>query len=120
YVQAQQMRLRILNDFQNAFKEVDAIVTPTIPFTAPKIGENEINLNGRKVDFLEHFIRYTIPGSSPGIPSISLPCGFSDGLPVGLQVFGDLFQEQNVLDVAYAFEKATTFHTQKPDLSKIK
>ncbi len=101
YLKAQKVRTVINNEFAAAFAKYDVIVTPTSPTVAFPIGA--------KVDdpyamYLNDV--YTLPASVAGLPSISLPCGFSEGLPVGLQIIGNFFDEGRVLQVASAFEGA--------------
>ena len=101
YLKAQKVRTVINNEFAAAFAKYDVIVTPTSPTVAFAIGA--------KVDdpyamYLNDV--YTLPASVAGLPSISVPCGFSDGLPVGLQIIGNFFDEGRVLQVASAYEAA--------------
>lgn len=102
YVKAQKVRTKIIQDFENAFAEVDAIVGPVTPTAAFGIGENTSDpLKMYLADAL------TIPASAAGVPGISVPCGFNDaGLPIGLQVIGPQFKEEVVLKVADAYERA--------------
>ncbi len=110
YKKAQQVRTLIKNDFEKAFKEVDFIVTPTVPSTAFKIGE--------KIDDpLQMYLSdiFTISVNLGGLPAISIPCGFNkDGLPVGLQIIGKPFNESEILQLAFAYEQSTPWHTKKP------
>ena len=102
YLKAQKVRALISRDFSEAFQKVDAIVTPTAPTPAFKLGE-------RTEDPLQMYLAdiYTVTGSLSGIPGISVPCGKTQaGLPVGLQIFGPHFKEGQVLRLAHAFEKA--------------
>ena len=102
YLKAQKMRALIARDFAQAFEQVDAIVTPTSPVTAFRLGE-------RTADPLAMYLAdiYTVTGSLAGVPGISVPCGKTEeGLPVGLQIFGQPFGEARVLQLAQAFEKA--------------
>ena len=102
YLKAQKMRALIARDFANAFGQVDAILTPTSPVPAFRLGE-------RASDPLAMYLAdiYTVTGSLAGVPGISVPCGkTSEGLPVGLQIFGQPFGEARVLQLAQAFEKA--------------
>ncbi|MEB3101768.1 amidase [Ferviditalea candida] len=117
YLQAQQLRLRLNRDFNAAFGSVDVLVTPTLPFIPTDIGQDRLMLNGRMVNFLDHVIRFTAPGNLTGLPSLSIPCGLSQGMPVGMQIMGPAFKEETLLQVAYAFEKANPLKT-KPYLSK--
>jgi aspartyl-tRNA(Asn)/glutamyl-tRNA(Gln) amidotransferase subunit A len=102
YLKGQKVRALIAQDFRDAFTKVDAIVTPTSPVTAFKLGE-------RTNDPLQMYLAdiYTVTGSLAGVPGISVPCGKVCGnLPVGLQVFGPAFGEARVLQLAHAFEQA--------------
>jgi aspartyl-tRNA(Asn)/glutamyl-tRNA(Gln) amidotransferase subunit A len=102
YLKAQKVRSLIARDFAEAFAQVDAIITPTSPVPAFRLGE-------RTVDPLAMYLAdiYTVTGSLAGVPGISVPCGkTSEGLPVGLQIFGQTFGEARVLQLAHAFEKA--------------
>ena len=102
YLKGQKVRALIAQDFRDAFNKVDAIVTPTSPVPAFKLGE-------RTDDPLQMYLAdiYTVTGSLAGIPGISVPCGKICGkLPVGLQIFGPAFGEARVLQLAHAFEQA--------------
>ncbi len=105
YLRAQKVRALIARDFSEAFQRVDAIVTPTAPTPAFKLGE-------KTQDPLQMYLAdiYTVTGSLAGIPGISVPCGKSaEGLPVGMQILGPPFSESRVLQLAYAFEAAGGF-----------
>jgi aspartyl-tRNA(Asn)/glutamyl-tRNA(Gln) amidotransferase subunit A len=102
YLKGQKVRALIAKDFRDAFEKVDAIVTPTSPVPAFRLGE-------RSQDPLQMYLAdiYTVTGSLAGVPGISVPCGKVCGkLPVGLQIFGASFDEARVLQLAYAFEQA--------------
>ncbi len=110
YGKAQAVRTLITRDFADAFKEVDVIVTPTMPTPAFKLGE-------KAQDPLQMYLSdiYTISVNLAGVPAISVPCGFSSGtLPIGLQIIGRPFEEDKILRVAYAYEQATDWHTKRP------
>jgi aspartyl-tRNA(Asn)/glutamyl-tRNA(Gln) amidotransferase subunit A len=109
YVKAQKVRTLIKRDFDEAFERVDAIVAPTTPTVAFGIGS-------RMDDPYQMYLAdvFTIPANMAGIPGISIPCGFSDGLPVGMQVLGKAFDERTVLAIAHAYEQATDWHTKEP------
>jgi aspartyl-tRNA(Asn)/glutamyl-tRNA(Gln) amidotransferase subunit A len=101
-LKGQKVRALIAEDFRRAFTQVDAIVTPTSPVPAFKLGE-------RSNDPLQMYLAdiYTVTGSLAGLPGISVPCGRIGGeLPVGLQIFGPAFGEARVLQLAQAFESA--------------
>jgi aspartyl-tRNA(Asn)/glutamyl-tRNA(Gln) amidotransferase subunit A len=111
YVKAQKVRTLIRRDFERVFEEFDVIITPTSPTVAFGIGERTADPFKMKLaDIL------TIPANMAGIPGISIPCGFSDGLPIGLQILGKSFDEETILRAAYAFEQATEFRDRKPDV----
>ncbi|PKG25137.1 Asp-tRNA(Asn)/Glu-tRNA(Gln) amidotransferase subunit GatA [Niallia nealsonii] len=111
YKKAQKVRTLIKKDFEDVFEKYDVIIGPTTPTPAFKIGENvEDPLTMYANDIL------TIPVNLAGVPGISVPCGFSNGLPLGLQIIGKHFDEQSIYKVAYAFEQATDYHNQKPTL----
>ncbi|MFC0558978.1 Asp-tRNA(Asn)/Glu-tRNA(Gln) amidotransferase subunit GatA [Halalkalibacter alkalisediminis] len=111
YKKAQQVRTLIKQDFEKVFEKYDVIIGPTTPTPAFKIGENTKDpLTMYANDIL------TIPVNLAGVPGISVPCGFKDGLPLGLQIIGKHFDESTVYRVAHAFEQATDYHTQKPTL----
>jgi len=112
YKKAQQARTLIKRDFDEAFKAVDIIVTPTAPTPAFKIGE-------KTDDPLQMYLSdiYTISVNLAGIPGLSLPCGLTrERLPVGMQILGKHFDEETVLRAAYAYEQATEWHKRKPTL----
>lgn len=112
YLRALKVRTLIKNDFDNAFKELDCIVTPTAPTTAFKIKE--------KIDDpLKMYLSdiFTISVNLAGIPAISVPCGFSkDGLPIGLQILAKPFNEETIFRTAYTYEQNTEWHKTKPNL----
>ena len=102
YLKGQKVRSLIAQDFRDAFNKVEAILTPTSPVTAFRLGE-------RTADPLQMYLAdiYTVTGSLAGVPGISVPCGKVDGeLPVGLQIFGPAFCEARILQLAHAFEQA--------------
>ena len=112
YLKAQKVRTLIIQDFENAFKEVDVLIAPVSPFPAWKIGE-------KKEDPIAEYLAdaYTIPVNCAGIPGLSVPCGFTTSkLPVGLQIIGPQFSEDLLLKVGSAYEQATEWHKAKPSL----
>jgi aspartyl-tRNA(Asn)/glutamyl-tRNA(Gln) amidotransferase subunit A len=104
YGSAQRVRTKIADDFRDAFKQVDFVVTPTSPTVAFKLGERTENPLAM---YLSDY--FTVPMSLAGIPTISIPVGLSEGLPVGLQLAGPAFSESRILDAAHALEKAVAF-----------
>lgn len=117
YLQAQQLRQQLKKDFQRAFEKVHVLITPTLPIMPPKIGDEHADLNGEKVDLINHIIRFTGPGNLTGLPALSVPCGLKDGMPIGLQIIGPAFKEANVLNVGYAIEKTNPLANVKPQLA---
>ncbi len=111
YLRAQKMRTLIKQDFDNALERFDVIVCPTSPTTAFKIGEKTSNP-------IEMYLAdvFTLPLNLAGLPGAVVPCGFADGLPIGLQIIGKVLDEATILRVAHAYEQATEWHKQKPVL----
>ncbi|MCF8067616.1 MAG: Asp-tRNA(Asn)/Glu-tRNA(Gln) amidotransferase subunit GatA [Desulfobacterales bacterium] len=112
YRKASQVRSLIMSDFRNAFESCDVILSPVAPTPAFKIGE-------KSDDPLTMYLSdiFTLSANLAGIPGMSLPCGFSpDGLPIGLQIMGNHFDEGTMLKVAYNFEQATDFHMKRATL----
>jgi aspartyl-tRNA(Asn)/glutamyl-tRNA(Gln) amidotransferase subunit A len=104
YGRAQRVRTKIAEDFAEAFAQVDLIVTPTSPTVAFRLGEKTADPWSM---YLNDYC--TVPMSLAGIPAISIPCGLSDGLPVGFQIAGPVFSENRLLDAAFALERALGF-----------
>jgi aspartyl-tRNA(Asn)/glutamyl-tRNA(Gln) amidotransferase subunit A len=112
YLRAQKVRTLIKNDFEEAFKHVDVIATPTTPEVAFRMGE-------KTDDPLKMYLSdiFTNSVNLAGVPGISIPCGFNGaGLPVGLQIIGRNFDEESILKVADAYERTTEWHKRRPTL----
>ncbi|MBE9032877.1 Asp-tRNA(Asn)/Glu-tRNA(Gln) amidotransferase subunit GatA [filamentous cyanobacterium LEGE 11480] len=112
YLKAQKVRTLIKQDFDKAFEKVDVLVSPTAPTTAFKLDE-------KFSDPLSMYLNdlMTIPVNLAGLPGMSVPCGLdSNGLPVGLQIVGNVLREDQIFQVAHAFEQATEWHQQAPKL----
>ena len=109
YLKAQKIRRLICNDFINAFNEVDFILTPTAPTPAFK-------LNEKKNDPLAMYLSdiFTIAVNLAGLPAISIPAGFSNNLPVGVQLIGKQFDESRILNAAHLFQQETEWHREYP------
>jgi aspartyl-tRNA(Asn)/glutamyl-tRNA(Gln) amidotransferase subunit A len=110
YKKAQQVRTLIRREFDAAFEKVDVLITPTTPTTAFKLGEIQDPVVMHANDVC------TVPANIAGIPGLSIPCGTIDGLPVGLQFLGAHLSEAMLLRAAYAYEQASSWHTQHPVL----
>ncbi|MBQ3541117.1 MAG: Asp-tRNA(Asn)/Glu-tRNA(Gln) amidotransferase subunit GatA, partial [Phascolarctobacterium sp.] len=104
YNKAMQIRTLIRRDFEEAFQKCDVILTPTSPVVAYPIDG--------KMDPLQIYMLdvTTIPVNMAGLPGISIPCGFVDGMPVGMQLIGKILDEETILRAAYTFEQATEYH----------
>ncbi|ADZ91018.1 Asp-tRNA(Asn)/Glu-tRNA(Gln) amidotransferase subunit GatA [Marinomonas mediterranea] len=113
YVKAQRIRRLIKEDFVKAYQEVDVIMGPVAPTTAFGLGEKTTDPVAM---YLEDI--YTLSVNLAGIPAMSVPAGFSNGMPVGLQIMGNYFDEAKLLNVAHKFQQATDWHTQTPSLVK--
>jgi aspartyl-tRNA(Asn)/glutamyl-tRNA(Gln) amidotransferase subunit A len=102
------VRTLIRREFDQAFEKYDVLVTPTSPTVPFKIGE-------KLDDPLQMYLSdvCTLPINIAGLPAISIPAGFGDGLPIGMQLIGKPFGEEAILKVAYAYEQATEWHTRR-------
>ena len=109
YLQAQKVRNLIYQDFKRAYEKVDVILAPTTTGTAFKFGDNSDDPVAMYLNDI-----YTIAANLAGIPAMSLPCGFSEGLPVGFQLMGNYFDEARLLNVAHQYQQVTAFHQQMP------
>ncbi len=114
YKKGLQIRGLIKKSFDEAFEKYDIILSPVAPTTAYKIGENSS-------DPLKMYLGdiYTVSVNLAGIPGVSVPCGFGDnGMPVGLQLIGNVFDEPKLVKAAYAFQRVTDFHTKMPEMAE--
>ncbi|MEM9568930.1 MAG: Asp-tRNA(Asn)/Glu-tRNA(Gln) amidotransferase subunit GatA [Cyanobacteria bacterium P01_E01_bin.34] len=111
YLKAQKVRTLIARDFEQAFANTDVLLSPTSPSVAFKAGD-------KTDDPLSMYLSdlMTIPVNLAGLPGLSLPCGFLNGLPVGLQLVGKALGELQLFRAAYAYEQATDWHNQRPDI----
>jgi aspartyl-tRNA(Asn)/glutamyl-tRNA(Gln) amidotransferase subunit A len=113
YLKAQQCRRLISEDFQQAFNDVDVIMGPTTPTTA-------FNLGDKTDDPVSMYLAdiYTISANLAGLPGVSIPAGFVNGLPVGLQIIGNYFDEARLLNIAHRYQQETDWHQKTPDAFK--
>jgi aspartyl-tRNA(Asn)/glutamyl-tRNA(Gln) amidotransferase subunit A len=111
YLKAQKVRTLIRQEFDRAFEKYDALITPTSPTVPFKIGE-------KTDDPLQMYLSdvCTLPINIAGVPAISIPAGFADGLPIGMQIIGKPFGEETILKVAHAFQQATDWHKRRPQI----
>src|SRR5690606_7492406 len=110
YLKAQRMRRLISADFARAFEQVDVLMGPTTPEVAFRQG-------AKAQDPLSMYLSdiYTIAVNLAGLPGMSIPCGFAGGLPVGLQIIGNYFDEARLLNVAHAYQRETDWHNRFPE-----
>lgn len=111
YLKAQKVRTKIKEEMDRAFREVDLLLTPTAPHIAFKIGDQS---NDPLKMYLEDI--FVTSASLAGLPAISIPCGFSEGMPVGMQLIANRFDENKILKAAFQFQQTTDYHKQKPEL----
>jgi aspartyl-tRNA(Asn)/glutamyl-tRNA(Gln) amidotransferase subunit A len=111
YLKAQKVRTLIRREFDAAFEKYDVLVTPTSPTVPFKIGE-------KLEDPVQMYLSdvCTLPINIAGLPAISIPAGFADGLPIGMQIIGKPFAEETILKLAHAYQEATEWHKRKPEL----
>lgn len=111
FIKAAKVRTLIKQDFEKAFEKCDVIVSPVSPTVAWNLGE-------KIQDPLTMYLSdvYTIPASLAGIPGLSVPCGFWDELPVGMQILGKYLDEDTILSVGELYENATNWHEKKPKI----
>jgi aspartyl-tRNA(Asn)/glutamyl-tRNA(Gln) amidotransferase subunit A len=110
YLKAQKIRGLIREDFAKAFEQVDVIMGPTTPSVAFKLGEKANDPVSMYISDI-----YTIAINLAGLPGMSIPAGFTQGLPIGLQIISNFFTESRLLNVAHAYQKATDWHTKTPE-----
>ena len=111
YLKAQKVRTLIRQEFDQAFSKFDALVTPTSPTVPFKIGEK---INDPLLMYLSDVC--TLPVNIAGLPAISVPAGFTDGLPIGIQIIGKPFSEETLLKIAHAYQQATEWHKRRPEI----
>jgi aspartyl-tRNA(Asn)/glutamyl-tRNA(Gln) amidotransferase subunit A len=112
YLKAQKMRSLIKGDFEKIFDKVDALVAPTSPTSAFKLGEK---IDDPLLMYLSDI--FLCPVNLAGLPSLDIPCGFDGDLPIGMQIIGPQFSEGLLLQIGYAYEQATEWHRRKPKLN---
>ena len=111
YLKAQQVRTLLRRDYERAFESVDVVTMPTSPIPPFKLGE-------KTADPLQMYLAdvFTVSVNLAGLPGVSVPCGFAEGLPIGFQLIGRMFDEATILRVADAFERATEWHAAPPPI----
>ncbi|MFY9139854.1 MAG: Asp-tRNA(Asn)/Glu-tRNA(Gln) amidotransferase subunit GatA [Thermacetogeniaceae bacterium] len=112
YIKAAKVRTLIKKEFEQAYERFDVLITPTTPDLPFLLGEKVNPLDSYDSD------KYTVPVNIAGLPAISIPCGFVDGLPVGMQIIAPAFREDSLFQVAYAFEQNTPYHRERPPIKR--
>jgi aspartyl-tRNA(Asn)/glutamyl-tRNA(Gln) amidotransferase subunit A len=110
YLKAQKVRTLIRQDFQNVFEQVDALITPVAPTTAFRIGEKITN----PLDMYLSDV-HVVAVNLAGVPALSVPCGFSNGLPVGMQIMGPHLSEEMLLKIGHLYQSQTDWHMKHPE-----
>lgn len=118
YIQAQRYRTFVRDQFSEVLEDVDAIVTPTVPFTAPLVGETEVELaTGERMGIIPAVMRYNALPPLTGMPALSVPCGFDrKGLPIGMQLIGKAFDEATLFRVGHSYQQVTDWHRRVPEV----
>lgn len=117
YLQAQRIRRIAQKIFREVFNKVDALITPQLPIVAPLIGQETISIGDFSEGVASALTRFTRIFNLIGLPTMSIPCGFSStGLPIGLQIVGQAFDEGGILRIGYAYQMNTSWHNRKPNI----
>jgi len=118
YLDSREMCRRSTEEFRKCGEQVDALLAPTVPLTAPRIGEERVNVAGEEEDVRGALLRLCRPANLWGAPAISIPCGAAGGgLPIGAQLIGFEGREGDLLGLAQMFEESTEWHTRRPEVS---
>jgi aspartyl-tRNA(Asn)/glutamyl-tRNA(Gln) amidotransferase subunit A len=115
YLAGFDLRKRLVSEFDEAFRVVDAIVAPALPVAAPPIGAEFVRIDEEDISTRAAIVGHCRPANFTGLPAISIPCGFTkDGLPVGLQLIGQAFGEASLLRIAHSYEQANDWGERHP------
>ena len=114
YLQAQRVRAALAEGFARVFQGTDLLLTPTLPVTAPRLDARQVDLPQGRVDARAALTLFTRPFNLTGLPVLSLPCGFFEEMPIGMQIVGRPFEEATVLRAGHAYEAATEWHERRP------
>lgn len=118
YLQAQRIRRMAQETFREVFNKVHVLITPQLPIVAPAIGQETISIGDFTEGVASALTRFTRIFNLTGLPTISVPCGFStSGLPIGLQIVGQVFDEGTILRVGHAYQMHTSWHKRQPDFA---
>ena len=116
-ITGQRARRALIEEARPLFERFDVLVAPQMPVVAPRIDDLTVEVGGERVPFRAALIPFNSPWSCLGLPVVSVPCGFVDGLPVGLALVGRRFDESTVLRAAHAYQQATDWHDRRPPLA---
>src|SRR5699024_7991593 len=105
YIKAQQSKRKMKSEMLQMFDIEDVLIAQTLPFTAPDIGSDIVDMNGRQEELIKSALHFMRPASLTGLPALSIPCGFKEGLPIGLQLIGQPLSEAKLLNTGYAIER---------------
>lgn len=116
YLAARETQRELQREFAEVLEQVHALLAPTVPVVAPQLGTQKVVLDGQEESVRSALLRFNRPSNLTGCPAISIPCGFVEGLPVGVQLIGRWWGEAELLQIAHAYQRATEFHLQRPPL----
>ena len=120
YLKAQRIRRTVRENFDRVWEKVDALITPQLPITAPRIGEENVSSGGKTEPVPSALTRFTRIFNLVGTPCLSIPCGFSSsGMPIGLQIAGKAFDEATVLKIGYAYEMNSPWKDRHPTMTAV-
>jgi len=114
YPSGLRLRARYVKRLDTAFERFDVLTAPAMPVVAPRIGDDSVEVRGETIPYRLSLIPFNSPWSLAGLPVASVPCGFVDGLPVGLALIGRRFGDATVLRAAHALQQATDWHQRRP------
>ncbi|HXX72955.1 MAG TPA: amidase family protein, partial [Candidatus Acidoferrales bacterium] len=117
YIQAQRVRAMAFQEVMDLFREFQVMIVPTEPMVATKVGQQTVLFGSVEESLDSAACRYLYPFNLTGLPALSIPCGHSGGLPIGMQIIGKAYDEATVLRVGRAYEQATDWHLKTPDIS---
>ncbi len=116
YLAARETQRELQREFAEVLEQVHALLAPTVPVVAPQLGTQKVILDRQAESVRTALLRFNRPANLTGCPAVSIPCGFVEGLPVGLQLIGRWWGEVELLRIAHAYQRATGFHLQRPPL----
>jgi aspartyl-tRNA(Asn)/glutamyl-tRNA(Gln) amidotransferase subunit A len=114
FLKAQRLRRVLVDEVRAAFEGIDVLATPTLPLCAWDVADSHVQIAEQPEHVLHACWRYTYPWNLTGLPALSVPCGFGDGLPVGLQLVGRPFDEATILRAGHGYQEATRWHEMRP------